>query len=127
MRARTRRAIGTKSKRARIMSTAPDAPLQATFLDRAIGAVSATLSALGAIWTLGLMVLVNIDVFMRWGFSAPLPAVPGICGPVDHRDRVPATGQCPTRGPVHQVRRLSETVGKPVPSVWGPSQALSST
>ena len=51
-------------------------PVDRPPLDRAIGAVSGLLGALGAIWTLGLMVLINVDVFMRWGFSAPLPAVP---------------------------------------------------
>lgn len=57
--------------------TASDNPPTALHpLDRAVGAVSATLAGLGAIWTLGLMVLVNLDVFLRWGFSAPLPAVP---------------------------------------------------
>ena len=45
-------------------------------VDRAIGVVSAILGGLGAIWTLGLMVLINVDVFLRWTISAPLPAVP---------------------------------------------------
>ena len=58
------------------MSETAEIPQGKSRLDRAIGAVSATLGALGAVWTLGLMVLINVDVFMRWGFSAPLPAVP---------------------------------------------------
>lgn len=44
--------------------------------DRAIGIVSSGLGALGAVWTLALMALVNFDVFLRGVFSAPLPAVP---------------------------------------------------
>ena len=51
-------------------------PTPLPVIDRLIGLVSGTLSALGALWTLGLMVLINLDVFLRWGFSAPLPAVP---------------------------------------------------
>lgn len=45
-------------------------------LDRCVGLVSAALALLGAIWTLALLALINLDVFLRWGFSSPLPAIP---------------------------------------------------
>jgi TRAP-type C4-dicarboxylate transport system permease small subunit len=45
-------------------------------IDRAMGLVSAALAALGAVWTMALLALINLDVVLRWGFSAPLPAIP---------------------------------------------------
>ncbi len=44
--------------------------------DRALGLVSGVLNAVGAIWTVALMILVNLDVFLRAAFTAPLPGVP---------------------------------------------------
>ena len=46
------------------------------WLDRAVATLSATMAGIGAIWTLGIMLLVNLDVTMRGVASAPLPAVP---------------------------------------------------
>ena len=45
-------------------------------LDRAIGLLSEVMAGIGALWTLGIMLLVNLDVTMRGVASAPLPAVP---------------------------------------------------
>ena len=56
--------------------TTADREIPPAGIDRAIGIVSAALASLGAIWTLGLMVLINLDVFLRWTISPPLPAVP---------------------------------------------------
>lgn len=44
--------------------------------DRALGLVSGILNAAGAIWTVALMILVNLDVFLRAAFTAPLSGVP---------------------------------------------------
>lgn len=45
-------------------------------LDRVVGILSEAMAGIGAIWTLGIMLLVNLDVTMRGVASAPLPAVP---------------------------------------------------
>lgn len=45
-------------------------------LDRALGLLSQVMAGIGAIWTLGIMLVVNLDITLRGVASAPLPAVP---------------------------------------------------
>jgi len=45
-------------------------------LDRAVGAAALVLNGAGAVWILGLMVLINLDVGLRAALNAPLPGVP---------------------------------------------------
>lgn len=59
------------------MSDRGDRPVPGLgWLDRAVAALSSLMAGIGAIWTLGIMLLVNLDVTMRGVASAPLPAVP---------------------------------------------------
>ena len=51
-----------------------DAPVPA--IDRALAALAGGLAGLGALWTLALLVIVNLDVGMRSALGRPLPAIP---------------------------------------------------